>query len=153
MWRRQTLSVAVFGLFLLSADTRVSRAASDNPLVGVWRVDAGQAAAGMYIFTSTHYSMVAATTDRPDMSDASKATADELRAMWGPMLANAGAYEIEGDLLTIRPIVAKIPVVMKPGAYEVYRFRVEGSTLSLTQVRNVKGPVERGSTTKLVRVE
>jgi hypothetical protein len=69
------------------------------------------------------------------------------------MLANAGAYEIEGDLLTIRPIVAKIPVVMKPGAYEVYRFRVEGSTLSLTQVRNVRGPVERGSTTKLVRVE
>jgi hypothetical protein len=105
------------------------------------------------MFTSTHYSMVAATRDRPDISDASKATADELRAMWGPMLANAGAYEIEGDLLTIRPIVAKIPVVMKPGAYEVYRFRVEGSTLSLTQVRNVRGPVERGSTTKLVRVE
>ena len=26
---------------------------------------------------------------------------------------------------TIRPIVAKIPVVMKPGAYEVYAFRVE----------------------------
>ena len=108
-------------------------------MVGVWRVDAGQAAAGMYMFTSTHYSMIAATRDRPDVSDASKATADELRAMWGPML--------------VRPIVAKIPVVMKPGAYEVYRFRVEGSTLSLTQVRNVRGPVERGSTTKLVRVE
>src|SRR5713226_8349950 len=98
----------------------------------------------MYMFTSTHYSMIAANTDRPNISDASKATADELRATWGPMLANAGAYEIEGDLLTIRPIVAKIPVVMKPGAYEVYRFRVEGSTLSLTHVRNVRGPVERG---------
>src|SRR5260370_13618181 len=112
MWRRPTLSVAVLGLLLLSADTRVARAASDNPLVGVWRVDAGQTAAGMYMFTSTHYSMVAATTDRPDISDASKATADELRAMWGPMLANAGPYDIEGDLLTIRPIVAKIPLVM-----------------------------------------
>jgi hypothetical protein len=84
MWRRPTLSVAVFGLFLLSADTRVARAASDNPLVGVWRVDGGQAAAGMYMFTSTHYSMVAATTNRPDISDVSKATSDELPRCGGP---------------------------------------------------------------------
>jgi len=58
-----------------------------------------------------------------DITETSRATADELRAMWGPMLANAGPYEIAGDLLTIRPIGAKIPVVMKPGAYDVYRFR------------------------------
>jgi hypothetical protein len=30
--------------------------------------------------------------------------------MWGPTLANAGAYEIAEDLLTIRPIIARIPV-------------------------------------------
>jgi hypothetical protein len=69
------------------------------------------------------------------------------------MLANAGEYEIAGDLLTTRPIVAKIPVVMKPGAFEVYRFRVEGNTRTFTQIRNARGPVERGATTKLVRVE
>jgi hypothetical protein len=153
MWRRTAFSLAMVGLLSLSANTRIARAASDNPLVGVWRVAEGPAGAGMYMFTGTHYSMIAATTDRPDISDTSKATADELRAVWGPMLANAGAYEIAGDLLTIRPVVAKIPVVMKAGAYEVYRFRVEGDTLSLTQVRNVRGPVAQGATTKLVRVE
>jgi hypothetical protein len=153
MSRRAALSVALFALLLLSADTRVTRAASDNPLVGVWRVDGGSASAGIYMFTSTHYTMIAATTGRPYISDASKATADELRAMWGPMLANAGAYEIEGDLLTIRPIVAKIPIVMNSDSYEVYRFRVEGNSLSLTQVQNVRGPVERSSTTKLTCVE
>jgi hypothetical protein len=146
------MSALIMGFLFLSPDTRTVRAASDNPLPGVWQVDAGQAAAGLYIFTSAHYSMMAAATNRPDITDAT-ATAEELRAVWSPMLANAGAYEIAGDLLTIRPVVAKIPVVMKPGAYEVYRFRVEAKTLSLTQVRNVRGPVERGSTTKLVRVE
>jgi hypothetical protein len=106
----------------------------------------------MYMFTSTHYSMVAANTDRPDTSDASKATADELRAMWGPMLPTRVRTNSRGS--PYHPADrGQDPVVMKPGAYEVYRFRVEGDTLSLTQVRNVRGPVERGSTTKLVRVE
>ena len=97
--------------------------------------------------------MMVASADRPDIVDTSQATADELRALWNPMAANAGAYEVEGNLVTIRPIVAKIPVVMKPGAYEVYAFRVENDTLSLTQQRNVRGPVEGRAPTTLVRIE
>jgi hypothetical protein len=92
--------------------------------VGAWQLDSEQAAqAGLYLFTPTRYSMVLTATDRPDITDTSKATADELRAIWGPLLANAGTYEISGDLITIHPLVAKIPVVMKPGANEVYQFR------------------------------
>ena len=68
---------------------------------------------------------------------------EELLALYGPMLGNAGSYEIAGNLVTIRPVVAKIPVVMKPGAYEVYEFKIDGRTLSLTQRRNVRGPVDR----------
>jgi hypothetical protein len=84
----------------------------------------------------------------------SKATADELRAIWGPLLANAGTYEVSGDLITIHPLVAKIPVVMKPGANEVYRFRIEGKTLTLRQVRNARGVVvDSAPTLKFVRVE
>jgi hypothetical protein len=48
--------------------------------------------------------MVLAATDRPDIADTSKATADELRAIWGPLLANAGTYEVSGDLITIHPV-------------------------------------------------
>ncbi|HEY4084587.1 MAG TPA: hypothetical protein VGM43_01555 [Bryobacteraceae bacterium] len=40
--------------------------------------------------------------------DISKAIAD-LQAMWNPMLADTGAYEISGDLLTIHPVAAKFP--------------------------------------------
>jgi hypothetical protein len=98
--------------------------------------------------------MIWATSDRPDIADTSKATADELRAIWGPLLADAGTYEISGDQITIHPIVAKIPVVMKPGANEVCQFRVEGKTLTLRQVRNARGvAVNSAPTLKFVRVE
>jgi hypothetical protein len=69
-------------------------------------------------------------------------------------LANAGTYDISGDLLTIRPTAAKIPVVMKAGANEVYRFHIEGKTLTLQQVRNARGvTVAQAGTLKFIRVE
>jgi Lipocalin-like domain len=115
-----------------------------------------EASAGrrLYIFTGKHYSMMFATTDRPQIDDASKATADELRAMWGPLAANAGTYDVSGNLVTIRPIVAKIPVVMKPGRERSVCVRVEGNTLSFTQQRNARGvTVQNAGTTRLMRVE
>jgi hypothetical protein len=155
MWRRVALGVTLGGLLIVAAPTRFVSAAGDSRLQGAWRVvdQAGRPGAGVYIFTSRHYSMMVASADRPDIVDTSQATADELRALWNPMAANAGVYEVEGNLVTIRPIVAKIPVVMKPGAYEVYAFDIEGDTLSLTQQRNVRGPVEGRAPTKLMRVE
>ena len=139
---------------LLMAGANISLAA-DSLLVGAWQLDAGQASqAGLYLFTPTRYSMLLASTDRPDIADPNKATADELRALWGPMLANSGTYEVSGDLITIHPLVAKFPVVMKPGATEVYRFRIEGKTLTLRQVRNARGvAVEQATTFKFIRVE
>jgi hypothetical protein len=157
MLRRAGLIVALGGFFLLlTTDPRSGIAAADNPLIGVWQVMdvGGQAAAGVYIFTGKHYSIMFATTNRPQIDDTGKATADELRAMWGPMAANSGAYEVSGNLVTIRPIVAKIPVVMKPGANEVYAFHIEGNTLSFTQQRNARGVAVQGAaTTRLMRAE
>lgn len=145
---------AILGPILLAA-AFVTASAADSPLVGAWQLDSQQSAqAGLYLFTPTRYSMVLAATGRPDIADTSKATADELRAAWGPLLANAGTYEVSGDLITIHPLVAKIPVVMKPGANEVYRFRIEGRTLTLKQVRNARGiAVNSAPALKLLRVE
>ena len=57
-------------------------------------------------------------------------------------------------MITIQPLVAKIPVVMTPGANEVYRFRIEGKTLTLRQVRNARGvTVDSAPTFKFVRAE
>lgn len=149
--RRGTVIVGLMAV----AGAFVAASGADSPLVGAWQLDSGQPAqAGLYLFTPTRYSMVLAATDRPEIADTSKATADELRAVWGPLLANAGTYEISGDLITIHPLVAKIPVVMKPGANEVYRFGIEGKTLTLRQVRNARGvAVGSAPTLKFVRVE
>src|SRR5215813_1157899 len=156
MLKRAVFVAPLAALFLLPTHDRIVRAAADNPLQGVWQVMevGGQPVAGVYIFTGKHYSMMFATSDRPQVDDTSKATADELRAMWGPMAANAGTYDVSDNLVTIKPIVAKIPIVMKPGANEVYAFRVEGNILSFTQQRNARGvTVQNAATTRLMRVE
>ena len=146
--------IEIVRLVLLAAACATAFAA-DSPLVGAWQFDPAQSAqTGLYLFTPAHYSMVLASTTRPDVADTGKAAADELRAVWGPLLANAGSYEISGDRVTIHPIVAKIPVVMKPGANEVYQFHIEGRTLTLRQVRNARGvAVDSAPTLKFVRVE
>ncbi len=145
----------VIGGSILLAGAFVTAFAADSPLVGAWQLDSERSAqAALYLFTPTRYSMVLAATDRPDIADTSKATADELRGIWGPLLANAGTYESSGDLITIHPLVAKIPVVMKPGANEVYQFRIEGKMLTLRQVRNARGvAVHSAPTFRFVRVE
>jgi hypothetical protein len=144
----------IVGLALLAGGFAPAFAA-DSPLVGAWQLDSGPSAqAALYLFTPTRYSMVLAATDRSDIADPNKATADELRAMWGPLIANAGMYEISGDLITIHPLVAKSPVVMKPGATEVYQFRIEGKTMTLKQVRNARGvAVASAPVLRFLRVE
>lgn len=146
--------MVIVGLILF-AGTFVTAFAADSPLVGAWQLDSEHSAqAALYLFTPTRYSMILVATDRPDIADTNKATADELRAVWGPLLANAGTYEFSGDLITIHPLVAKTPVVMKPGANEVYQFRIESKTLTLKQVRNARGlAVTSAPTFKFVRVE
>ena len=149
----------VAAILLTAAFTAASGA--DLPLVGAWQLDSEQSGqAALYLFTPMRYSMVLAAAGRPDIADMNKAAADELRAIWGPLLANAGTYEVSGDLITIHPLVAKSPVVMKPGANEVYRFRIvylfriEGKTLTLRQVRNARGvAVDSAPTLGFVRVE
>src|SRR5690349_20744364 len=62
------------------------------------------------IFTARHYSRVEVQADapRPVLADVAKASADELRAVWGPFVAEAGTYELEPDgLVTVRPIASK----------------------------------------------
>jgi hypothetical protein len=79
---------------------------------------------------------------------------DELRALWGNWVANTGTYEINGDLVTIHPSGAKNPVVMKPGANEVYRYKIDGNTLTWTQQRNARGiAAPNGASYRFIRDE
>ena len=57
-------------------------------------------------------------------------------------------------MITSHPPITKLPVVMKPGANEVYQFRIEGKTLTLRQARNARGvAVDSAPTFKFIRVE
>src|SRR5437773_250133 len=88
-------------------------------LQGVWRVVeqtinertlAGEKLGlGYYIFTGGYYAVVRESDvpPRPDVSDVTTATGAQLLAMWGPFVAQIGTYELSGDRLLQRILVAK----------------------------------------------
>jgi hypothetical protein len=107
------------------------------------------------VITSKHYSRVEihAPGPRPNVVDAAKATADELRQAWGPVIAEAGSYELRDNIIRMRPLVAKNAAVMAPGVVLENEVRLAGDTLWLTLRRDVRGAVANPPTIKLVRVE
>jgi len=107
------------------------------------------------IITAKHYSRVEVQSDgpRPILADVAKASADELRAAWGPFVSEAGTYEVTPGSVTMRPIASKNPAVMGPGVFITYSYKLEGDTLVLTQQRNQNGPFPNPFSLKLVRAE
>ena len=108
------------------------------------------------IVTARHYSRVEVQAEgpRPIPADVTKASADELRAVWGPFVGEAGTYEVtDGKVITMRPLAAKNPAAMVPGAFITYSYKLDGDTLWVTQQRNQNGPFPNPVTVKAVRVE
>lgn len=107
------------------------------------------------ILTARHYSRVQVESEgpRPVLTDPPKANADELRSTWGPFAAEAGTYEIAGNLITMRPVAAKNPAAMVPGAFSTWSYKLAGDTLWVTAQRNQNGPSVNPVTVKSVRVE
>jgi hypothetical protein len=107
------------------------------------------------IFTAKHYSHLQVESDgpRPVPADMAKATVDELRAVWGPFSGDAGTYEIGDNTMTLRPIVAKNPAAMAPGAFTTYTIKLQGDTLWITEQRTNRSPIANPVTLKAVRVE
>ena len=108
------------------------------------------------IFTARHYSRVEDQSERarPVLADVTKASAEDLRAAWGPFVGEAGTYEVTGDnRITMRPIAAKNPAVMGPGVFITYWYKLDGDTMWVTQQQNQDGPFANPVTVKVVRVE
>ena len=161
------LAIAALNLVLLTSVGTKAQSKGDS-IQGVWRIVeaavSGPSARtisfgerpNLTIITAKHYSRVEVQADgpRPVVADVAKATADELRAVWGPFVAETGTYEVApGGLVTMRPVASKNPAVMGPGVFITYAYKVDGKTLSLTQERNQSGPFPNPFTLKLVRVE
>ena len=107
------------------------------------------------IFAGRHYSRIDVQTDkaRPVLDNPNNATAEQLRQVWGPLVAEAGTFEVAGDQITLHPMVAKNPAVMEPNVTLVYSFKLEGDKLTLTAERDRNGPVARPVSVELVRIE
>jgi hypothetical protein len=163
----QKLFLAAVGAALLAGQSAATQS-TPRSLQGVWRVEEATITGpaprtipfrerpNLTIITARHYSRVEIQADRPRpaLADAAKASADELRAVWGPVVSEAGTYELTEDgLITMRPIASKNPAVMGPGVFITYAYRLDGDTLSLTQRRNQNGPFVNPFTLKLMRVE
>jgi hypothetical protein len=107
------------------------------------------------VFSGRHYSRIDVQTDkpRPLVANPASATAEELREVWGPFVAEGGTYEFTDNLVTMHPIVAKNPAAMAPDVTLVYSYKLDGDTLTVTAVRDRNGPVSNPFTVKLSRIE
>lgn len=114
-----------------------------GPVEGVWReveiVVTGANAStiqspqpSLYIFTPTHYAMLGTLGESPRaLYKAFDSTKDEKISAYDSFWGNAGTYELTGDTVTIRPIIARVPNFMT-GGFQRYQFRLDGDTLWLT---------------------
>ena len=162
------LSLALLGVGLL-APRVVSTTPKPGSIQGVWQtvqvsmtgpsprvINIPEPRPNLTIVTAKHYSRVEdhAESPRAALADVSKASADELRAAWGPFVGEAGTYEITGDnVITMRPIVSKNPAAMARGTFSAFSFRLVGDTAWITEQRNQNGPIANPLTVKLLRVE
>ena len=109
----------------------------------------------LIVFTGKYYSRVEDQSQaaRPVLADVATASADQLRAAWGPFVGEAGTYEVAGNVITMHPIASKNPAVMGPDVFIAYTFTIGGDRLTLTQSRNQDGPFATPFTLRAVRVE
>jgi hypothetical protein len=157
-----------FGVFLtlVSAIALAAqgRASAGDSLQGAWRVAQVTTTGGpnprtitkhnpgMILITANHFALVVEAGDTPRPTGPAT-TLEQLRQLWDPFLAFAGAYEISDTLLTVRIAVHKAPANMGPGAFIAWSYKVDGDTLTLVRVRTHLGPDKNPITWKLTRIE
>ncbi len=118
-------------------------AAAETPLEGAWIVTSWTDADGntnddpqpaLYVFTSTHYSIMIAQGEEPrtgyegdDITDGEKVGA------YDTFIANSGRYEVDGNVLKTRAYVAKDPNYMGgwPENEATYEFELDGDSLMI----------------------
>ena len=157
----RTVGLALYMAILLVPSGLDGQSVAER-LQGAWRVVAigsdapptgerDPAQPGLLLFAGDHYSYTLVTRPRPDMPRG-LAAAEDLLAVWNPFTANAGTFEISGDTMTRRPLVAKNPNAMGPGIYNEYTFRMTADTLWITTVGTETGPARNPTTVRYERV-
>ena len=160
--RRAWIAAAALALSLGSGGLQSQ---SRNPLVGVWTVAEIVSPQGegnrnpqptVYIFTARHYSHVSVTSTMPRPTYTGPNVTDaQMVEMWQPFSATAGTYEVRGNELTIRPMVAKNPGFMNRRSFTTFALTVEGKDMWIRATQADSGPIPSASANRvrLVRLE
>ena len=111
----------------------------------------------LLIITAKHYSTTSDNAAQPRSTaafkDANRPTAADAAAIWGPFTANAGTYELAGNVMTRHPIVAKNPGVQGPKTFQRYTVKFDANNLWTTIVETDTGKSANPATIKYTRVE
>jgi hypothetical protein len=137
---RATTTLLVAILLMVAQSSTMAR--QERPVVGVWRVAAvthpggvlSQPQPGLFIFTKMHYSIVRVASElpRPALGNPNEATAAELLAVLGNSFsASSGTYTQAPGAITVRTIVAKLPVSMQPTSSSTFTVKWQGDDLIL----------------------
>jgi len=145
----------------------VNAQSKPSPLEGAWTIQQITFAkppanppnkpTGLFLFVGNHYStQIVNDSSRPKNfgeGGAAKATADQLRAIWGPLTSNGGTFTVSGNTIRYVATVAKNPAVMAGGTSFEDTFTLNGDSLVLTQVKNQAGPIANPATVRLTRAK
>jgi hypothetical protein len=157
------VSLLFFATALLTATADAQ--SKGRVLTGAWRLtemkrtgpqaETLKSPPGLLIFTRKYWSRMYVDSDQPrsQIRDLEKATTAEIIATWGPFVAASGTYEVSGNTLTTRALIAKNPNVTEPGNFAVYAFKIEGNALTMTDTRNSAGTVASPRTFTFIRLE
>lgn len=154
MTRARFLMLVAFSCVFVTSN---AGAQSPGSLKGVWKVVTFTAAdgkvdtapqPGLYVFSDKHYSIQTVNRARPATAGVNSPDQDRLAA-YDAFTANTGSYEVKGNALTTKPLVAKNPSVM--GTTGSSELRFEGTSVVHVTSANPGGTGK--TTVKLQRVE
>lgn len=117
------------------------RGSQHSDLQGAWVVesweteDGSGSQPGLFIFTSTHYSMMFVNSGEARARYAGESISEEeVVGAYASFTANTGRYSVSGNKITTRAYVAKDPNYMGdwPENANTLEFSIDGETLTLT---------------------
>jgi hypothetical protein len=108
---------------------------------------------GMRLFVDGHYSNLQVNGLRARTQVDSTSSSLQMWNTWGTgFTAQAGTFEVRGDTVITRPLVAKNPNVMTPEVFNRYLYRQTGDELWLTPTASQAGPAANPATAYYQRV-
>jgi hypothetical protein len=162
-------SVAVVGVLagVWQIVAVAQRGNATSPVVGVWRVSEittpgrngttnTSPQPNVFMLTTHYFSHNGVISDapRPELPPSPTLTDKDIADAAKPFLSNAGTYELKGNEIVVRPIVALNPHYMRAGFSKTYSFRLEGKdTLWLSQTATADGAIQDPVMLKLTRLE